>query len=229
MSSYSLVIVSIHILIQQFYNFFSLLLFLYPFLFIPFLTQFFFIFFLSSSPFFSSPLLSPPLCLLFFSSPPLLSLLPNLRLEKAKKHYDSALQALREKGDGSLHPRHADLLAGTYIHIPSFLSFLSPSLSPSLTLTYSLSPSPPLLSPPVSYLTPPPPLLLIPSLSPLSLPLGLACITDMDIESSPLTASLSSESLATLLMLYPETHHAVWAAKVTLAEYLEALDRLVLY
>ena len=49
----------------------------------------------------------------------------------------------------------------------------------------------------------------------------------MDIESSPLTASLSSESLATLLMLYPETHHAVWAAKVTLSEYLEALDRLV--
>lgn len=55
------------------------------------------------------------------------------RLEKAKKHYDSALQALRERGDGSLHPRHAELLAGTH----RFLIFLFTNLLVSFFLIHS--------------------------------------------------------------------------------------------
>ena len=74
--------------------------------------------------FFSSPLLLFTsfffsfLHFSFHSNPFLAS-----RLEKAKKHYDSALQALRERGDGSLHPRHAELLAGTHAISPSSISF----------------------------------------------------------------------------------------------------------
>ena len=128
-----------------------------------------------------------------------------------------------------------------YPYYQPFLTYSLPPYTPFLSSLLSCVPSstPPSLCAAFFFLSYTLPSSLFSSIPFLSIPsilftvlhysTGLACITDMDIESSPLTASLSSESLATLLMLYPETHPCVWTAKVTLAEYLEALDRWVPY